>query len=117
MDGGYWVVAEHLNFQSLIFKYPDGKPKNYLVEAGFVTDLVSVPRLPIVYWLVGNRGAAAAIVHDFLYSDGIRLHLIDSRLEADQVYHEALLGEGVNKYLADAMFWAVRTFGESHFSW
>lgn len=117
MDGGYWIVAEPLNFQSNIFKYPDGKPKNYVVERGYVTDLASVPRLPIVYWLVGNRGAAAAVVHDFLYSDGMRLHMIESRGEADDVYREALLDEGISSYLADMMFWGVRTFGESHFNW
>jgi len=117
VEGGYWIVEEPLNFQSQIFTYPDGKPKNYIVEAGSVTDLASVPRLPIVYWLVGNRGAAAAIVHDFLYSDGIRLKLIESRWEADEVYREALLSEQVSSYLANMMFWGVRQFGEEHFSW
>jgi len=35
--------------------------------AGFITDLASVPRIPLVYWLVGGRANHAAVIHDYCY--------------------------------------------------
>ena len=40
-----------------------------IVPAGFITDFATVPRLPILYALLGNLGNAAACLHDFLYTE------------------------------------------------
>ncbi len=40
-----------------------------IVPEGFRTDFASVPRLPIIYTLLGNLGNAAACLHDFLYTE------------------------------------------------
>lgn len=38
------------------------------VPTDFVTDFATVPRLPVVYMLLGNLGNSAAALHDFLYT-------------------------------------------------
>lgn len=114
-EGGLWITLSPLGFQTRHFFYPNGKAKYYLVPARYATDLATVPRLPLVYWLVGNRGVAAAVIHDFTYDHGMRLGIIESRLESDLVYREILLEMGVSEYLATAMFKGVRIFGASHF--
>jgi hypothetical protein len=42
----------------------------HCIPEGFVTDLGSIPRVPVVYLLLGGRGHKAAIVHDWLYRTG-----------------------------------------------
>lgn len=60
------------------------------VPAGFVTDLASVPRLPLLYWWFGGRARKASVPHDFLY----QTHRVDKGA-ADSVFLEAmaLLGD------------------------
>lgn len=40
-----------------------------IVPEGFRTDYASVPRLPIIYTLLGNLGNSAACLHDYLYTE------------------------------------------------
>lgn len=44
------------------------------VPAGFVTDRSSIPRLPLVYLMVGGKGRRAAIPHDWLYENHGHYH-------------------------------------------
>lgn len=104
-----WVTLEPLNYRSAFFK------RNYVVEAGFETDLASVPRLPFLYAVFGGEAAAAAIVHDWLYRHGKRYKQIDSREEADDVFYEAMLDTGVSPWKAAIMHAAVRLFGGRYF--
>lgn len=76
------------------------------VPAGFETDFASVPRIPVVFELVGDRGASAATVHDYLYSTGVV-----SRKAADGVLYRALRHTKVGKPRALMMFIGVRAFG------
>lgn len=114
-EGGKWTVLQPLGFRSQKFVYPDCKYKVYLVPAGFETDLASVPRLPFVYWLFGGRGKRAAVVHDYLYAEGMRLKLIEDRAEADSLFLEIMMYDGVGGFIAEAMHWGVMTFGEKYF--
>ncbi len=73
-----------------------------VVPEGFVTDLASVPRLPVVYLVTGGLGNAAACVHDFLYSQP---HLPSesactpvTRAQADLVLRGAII-DGMTKNL------------------
>lgn len=109
-EGDPWEVVEPLMYYSNVYRKP------YIVPAGTRSDLASVPRLPLVFLLVGRRGDAAAILHDHLYGEGMRLKQIQSRKEADDVYYEALLDSEVNGGLAYMMFSAVRTAGAGHFT-
>lgn len=57
-------------------------------HAGFVTDYASVPRLPLVYALVGDTGHREAVIHDYLYRHGAPTW---TRRQADQIFRDALL--------------------------
>jgi hypothetical protein len=79
LDSGLWVVAEDFIF------YSAKLGRLIKVPAGFVTDLASVPRLPLMYWLCGATADEAAVIHDFLYRD-----MTTTRKEADDVFAEAM---------------------------
>lgn len=76
------------------------------VPEGFETDLASVPRLPIVYLAVGNRGHKAAVLHDWLYATNYF-----PRYMCDKLFYEGLLESGVNYSYAKAMYYGVRLGG------
>lgn len=50
----------------------------------FKTDFASIPRLPFVFWVLGDRYRKAAVIHDFLYTS----HETTRRM-ADAVLFEA----------------------------
>lgn len=99
-----WELLEPLVFDSERF----GK---VVVPPTFRTNYASVPRLPLVFLVAGDRSYKEACLHDYFYTT----HEI-TREEADALFLEALLlnpfiGEG----LAHTMHKAVRWFGQS--SW
>lgn len=102
---GHWYVFKPLEFDSLV------AGRVITVPEGFPTDLASTPRIPLIYELLGNIGAAAAVVHDYLYTSGR-----ESRAVADQVLLEALEVCGVSWAKRQAMYWGVRLGGASHYT-
>ena len=77
------------------------------VPAGFRSDLASIPALVRPFWSrLEGETAAAAVLHDYLYT----VH-ITSRREADRLFYEALGATGVRPYKRWAMWLAVRLFG------
>lgn len=102
-DDGKWVLCEALIYQSDVAK------QTFVVPAGFQTDLASVPRLPIVYLLTGDTSAAAAVVHDWLYSS----HVVPRDM-ADAVLREASQASGVPGWRRWLMWAGVRMGGASH---
>lgn len=97
IDDGRWeLIAPFLVFAN---------DKIYRVPSGFITDFASVPRIPLAFWLFGNLGHRAAVVHDWLYSSKEV-----PRDEADSVLCE-LLKITVSSARANAMWAAVRLFG------
>ena len=105
-----WRVLEPLNFHSEKFN------KDYVVPAGFLSDLASVPRVPIAWLAAGGAGNAAAIVHDWLYNYGVKFKQIADRAEADEIFFEAMVDCRVPLWRAWVMFGAVRRFGAAHFN-
>jgi hypothetical protein len=99
LNGGSWKL--HNPFVARI----DGEP--YVVPADFETDLDSVPRLPLAYWLVKGRATKSAVLHDYLYT------LKKPRKWADQVMLEAMKVEGVNAFMRRLIWAGVRGFGWS----
>ena len=89
------------------------------MPAGFVTDLASVPRLPLAWWVAGGRAARPAVLHDWCYqhhelllADGSRVPV--SRSEADALFAEAIRTDpfaGAGPISAALMPLAVRVFG------
>ena len=96
------------------------------MDAGFVTNFASVPRLPLMYWAFGGIGDEAATLHDWLYrkehtqSTGHERQI--DRETADKVLRgvivECLTKDGTSKLKAKAIAWAmwagVRIGGASH---
>jgi len=75
-----WRLEQDLVYQS-------GRLGGIVVPAGYCTDFASVPRIPGVYALTGDRAALASIIHDWLYDarpDGV------TRKDADRVFLEAM---------------------------
>lgn len=95
----FWVVNETWEFYG------------HVVPRGFVTDLDSVPQVPVLYAMIKGRARWSALGHDFLYSGTT----VD-RKTADQFFHRGMLEEGVPAWIAKAMYLAVRTFGWRYYN-
>ncbi len=84
------------------------------VPIRFITDLASVPRVPIAYTLWGDRSHHEAVLHDYLYrSDSIP---IVSRKTADKIFLEAMKYRGKPLRIRWPMYLGVRIggFGAYH---
>ena len=95
-----WRLNEPVVYQS------DVAGQTFTVPAGFVTDLASVPRLPLVYLLAGGTANEASVVHDWLYST----HVVP-RAVADAVLREASAVTGVPAWRRWLMCAGVRIGG------
>lgn len=99
-----WELLDPLYFESDQFG-------DLVVPATFRTNYASVPRVPLVFMLVGDRFHKEAALHDWLYT----VHSL-SREQADAVFLEALLlNPMVLPELAYSVHRGVRWFGKS--SW
>lgn len=79
------------------------------VPAGFECDRESIPRIPFVYWMLGNSSNEAGVLHDYLYRK-------DSdpcvpRSIADDIYYEASCLDGNYRVQAYAKWLGVRLGG------
>jgi hypothetical protein len=102
---GKWVLLSPLVYSSKV------AGREFVVPTGFGTDFASVPRVPIIFDLMGDTAHSAAVIHDYLYSTGEV-----GRDIADSVFCEAALVSGVFRWRAYAMYMAVRASGKSHYS-
>ena len=83
------------------------------IPAGFETDLASVPRLPIVFLIWGDRAHREAVFHDWGYRKDCPLGL--SKEDADWYFREAMIGRGNPWYIYHPMYLAVRFAGTSSY--
>lgn len=83
------------------------------IPADFETDLASVPRVPVVYLMWGDRAHREAVLHDYLY----RIDAIPQveKEPADWYFREAMIGQGNSWFVYHPMYLAVRIAGGS--SW
>ena len=70
---------------------------NVIIPRGFTTDMASVPRLPLAYWLAGDTAHASAVVHDYLCREWVPAGRISWR-GASEVFGEAMEAEGVPRW-------------------
>jgi hypothetical protein len=101
VDADTWELVDELVYQ--------GRRERFVVPAGFRTDFASVPR--VVTWLVPRFGAytLAAILHDWLCSEGIRSGEVTSR-EADGIFRRVMRESGVS-VLRRWLMWAGVLWG------
>ena len=100
LPGRQWRLLAPLRYQSRVL--------GALIEVptGFLSDLASVPRLPLAYLLAGDTAHEAAVVHDWCY----QAHLC-TRAQADAVLDEAMAVTGEPAWRRWLMWAAVRTGG------
>ena len=103
---GTWRLLSPLIYRS------DVADDTFVVPKGFVTDFASVPRIPLVFDWLGDRGNLAATLHDRLYS---KPHMV-RRAMADRILLEALIVQGVPRLAALAIWLGVRIGGASHYN-
>ena len=86
LDDEHWEVVEPLAYL--------GERDRFVVPAGFVTDFATVPR--VVVWLVPRFGryTAAAILHDWLCTEGITGGVVTAR-QADGIFRRVMRESGV----------------------
>jgi len=106
--GDKWRLTREFRFDSAVWG------ARIIVEPGLVTDLASVPRAPLAYWIAGGTAEAASVLHDWAY----RLQLAP-RAKADALFLEAMETDGRNVGIPPVPAWrrrlmyaAVRAFGE-----
>lgn len=83
------------------------------VPAGFETDFASVPRLPLIYSLFGDRAHRESVLHDYLYR-------IDAApqatfMQANSVFFEAMQVRKKASYIRYPMWWGVCLGGRSSY--
>lgn len=91
----------------LIYYSQNGK--RYTIPEGFQSDLASVPRLPLVYDLWGDRAHREAFLHDYLYR--IDSDPVVSFCEANSMFLEAMKSRGVKLHIRWPMYSAVCSAG------
>ena len=102
-----WFLDEPLGYYSDLLKQAIWAP------VGFYTDLASVPRLPIIYTLWGDRSHREAVIHDLLYRRGAVPDVTQS--QANHVFYEAMLVRDKPWWIRHPMFWGVSLGGSSSF--
>ncbi|HEY0126101.1 MAG TPA: DUF1353 domain-containing protein [Blastococcus sp.] len=101
VDADRWALVDHLVYQ--------GRRDRFVVPAGFRTDFASVPR-PVT-WLVPRFGAytLAAILHDWLVTEGLRTRAVTPR-QADGIFRRVMRESGV-PVLRRWLMWAGVRWG------
>ena len=88
------------------FRYQSDLVGLITVPVGFYTDFASVPRLGIVYAMLGDRAHEPAVVHDWLYYAAIT-----TREKADDVLMEAMKVMDLPWWQRYPIWWGVRIGG------
>ncbi|MFD2092116.1 DUF1353 domain-containing protein [Blastococcus deserti] len=101
VDADTWALVDELVYR--------GRWERFVVPAGFRTDFASVPR--VVTWLIPRFGAytLAAILHDWLCTEGIRSGAVTSR-QADGIFRRVMRESGV-PVLRRWLMWAGVRWG------
>jgi hypothetical protein len=84
-----------------------GRRDTFVVPAGFRTDFATVPRM--VVWLIPRFGryTLAAVLHDWLTSEGLRTGVVSSR-DADGLFRRVMAELGVPPVRRWVMWAGVR---------
>jgi len=97
---GTWELVNALAYKSELLDY------TIIVPSGFITDLASVPRIPVAFTFVGCMAHRAGVVHDWLYTS----HEVDRAL-ADKILREAAGIDGAGGIRAGLLWAGVRIGG------
>lgn len=111
-DDVRFKLTQPLRYQSdiLLKEVPLIKDGILEIGKGFVTDFASVPRVPVAYYLFGDRAHHESVPHDYLY----QTHLVSKSI-ADRVFLEAMKVRGKPVQIRLPMYWGVVLGGGSSY--
>lgn len=98
-------LAEPFVYQSDVLK------KTVKVPKGFICDLESIARWPLVYWILGRSSDEAGVIHDYLYRKN-SIPVVSRRL-ADAIYNEASKIDKCDRIRSWMKWLGVRVGGRS----
>ena len=81
-----------------------------VVKAGFITDFGSVPRIPLLFDMLGDITCEPYVIHDDVY-----MHQKYARDICDKILAEALTVKHIAQWKIDAIYEGVRIGGGAHF--
>jgi len=97
-DSRVWIVTFPLIYASDLID-------QVLVPEGFETDFASVPRIPLIYSMWGDRAHREAVLHDYLFrSDSLPETSFDV---ANEVFLEAMAACDKSWLVRYPMYWGV----------
>jgi hypothetical protein len=107
-SGRTWVLRKQFSYDV----GTKGSGETIKVQAGFITDFASVPRL--FWWIFPKWGkyGNAAVIHDYLYWVQEEKY---PKERADEIFLEAMMVLNTGKLTADILYCAVKYFGR--FAW
>ncbi len=88
------------------FRYKSDLAGLITVPIGFYTDFASVPRIGIIYSMLGDTAHEPAVIHDWIYYSAIVTREI-----ADEVLMEAMKVIGIPWWRRYPIYWGVRIGG------
>jgi len=99
-----YVLLSELVYHSTLLGY------DIHIPSEFETDFASVPRIPIVYSLWGDRAHREAVVHDYLYRiDSVPITDFDL---ANKIFLEAMTARNKPAYVRYPMYAGVCVGGK-----
>lgn len=103
LNGDKWALKE-----PLVYEFTDDADRTqiYVVPAGFVTDLASIPRILRPIFPVNDEHRPAAALHDYLYASGEV-----PRNYADRLFLVAMRDIGVTGWKRLLLWGGVRIGG------
>ena len=111
--GGDWVSDEIFELTKTLEYYSALLECVIRVPIGFQTDLASVPRVPIIYEMFGNRAHHESVIHDYLYRKD-SAPLVSFGV-ANKAFKEAMEARGKTRLIVYGMYKGVCSGGASHF--
>lgn len=106
-DDAVWVVDSPLIY------YSAHLGTTLHVPAGFQTDFASVPRVPLIYSVYGDRAHRESVIHDYCFSINSIPRVSFS--DANEVFLEAMKCRGKSCCVRYPMYWAVCAFSRSFY--
>lgn len=106
-EPGWFEVVNEVTWH-----YPDLPGGVYIVEAGFKTDLASIPFFLRFMFSQTGRSRKPAVFHDHMYQNRW-----ETRKVCDRAFYIGLRERGVSKFAAKMYYWGVRAGGWTRGNW
>ncbi len=112
IDHKYVRLVETSTFESKVLNKSGFSP-TVTVPVGFVFDYESVPRIPIIYALLGHTSKRGGVGHDYLYRKD-SIPTVPKPI-ADKVYVEIMTARGNPWIIRKLKYWGVKIGGGSSY--